>query len=332
MRCRPLLPLLAVLALPATASAQAEAPADPAPVPTPAPAAARQALPRPLVASGFTVSPKAIVAGARPARVLFRLDGGTGRPRVRVELVRATGGKPVATLRAGRRRTGRLIAKGWSIDVPAGRYVARLRATDAAGTALTAAGANRAPLTVKARRASRPAGTAPVPATVPGASPVPTATPAPTPAPATPAPVIGAGPFPIRGAYSFGDTGARFGAGRPGHVHQGQDVFAAEGTPIVSPAAGTVYWRAVQDGGAGHYLVIRSSAGPDYVFMHLVAGSETVAKGDRVAQGQVIAAVGHTGRADGSHLHFELWPDGWYAQGSSPIDPLPQLKAWAAGG
>jgi murein DD-endopeptidase MepM/ murein hydrolase activator NlpD len=139
------------------------------------------------------------------------------------------------------------------------------------------------------------------------------------------------GVFPIRGSYSFGGDEARFGAGRKGHVHQGQDVFAAEGTTLVSPVSGSVYWRKVQKGGAGHYLVIRAASGADYVFMHLVAGSELVDQGDAVKAGQPISQVGHTGDAQGSHLHFEIWPDGWYGEGSKPIDPLPQLEAWAAG-
>jgi murein DD-endopeptidase MepM/ murein hydrolase activator NlpD len=90
-----------------------------------------------------------------------------------------------------------------------------------------------------------------------------------------------------------------------------------------------VFWRKVQKSGAGHYLVIRATTGVDYVLMHLVAGSETVDEGDPVKAGQQIGQVGHTGDASGPHLHFEIWPDGWYAAGSKPIDPLPQLKAWA---
>jgi murein DD-endopeptidase MepM/ murein hydrolase activator NlpD len=156
------------------------------------------------------------------------------------------------------------------------------------------------------------------------------------PAPETPAaPEASAtvdGTFPVQGAYSFGGDGSRFGSGRPGHVHQGQDVAAASGTPIVAPVAGTVTWKANQPGGAGIYLVVRGAAdGRDYVFMHLKSGSVLVAPDQAVAAGQALAQVGATGVASGPHLHFEIWVGGWQARGGAPIDPLPQLQRWAGG-
>jgi murein DD-endopeptidase MepM/ murein hydrolase activator NlpD len=149
---------------------------------------------------------------------------------------------------------------------------------------------------------------------------------------APPAPVVASsGVFPVQGTYDFGGADARFGAGRQGHTHQGQDIAAAEGTPVVAPKTGTIHWRAYQAAGAGYYLVLDAD-GEDfmYVFMHLRQGSMLVSKGDHVAAGQQIAQVGNTGRSFGAHLHFEIWQGVWYG-GGRPIDPLPILRAWAAG-
>ncbi|HEV7775059.1 MAG TPA: peptidoglycan DD-metalloendopeptidase family protein [Conexibacter sp.] len=155
-------------------------------------------------------------------------------------------------------------------------------------------------------------------------------------APATPKPVAPittvSGVFPVQGAFNFGGEDARFGAGRPGHIHQGQDVVAASGEPIVAPVAGTVTWKANQPGGAGIYLVVRGAGSGevrDYVFMHIKRGTVLVAPGDAVSAGQQLAQVGATGAASGPHLHFEIWIGGWFARGGAPVDPLPQLQRWA---
>jgi murein DD-endopeptidase MepM/ murein hydrolase activator NlpD len=246
-----------------------------------------------LTASAFSVAPGTVTAGS-PVTVSVRIAGPDKHVRARVVL----GG---SVLKLGRIETGTTVTRRWTPTGDAGEYVAELRVRGRAGRRLV--------------RTPRRPGTFPV-----------TVAAAPAPQSLTASPD---GVFPIRGAWSFGDKESRFGAARNGHVHQGQDVFAAEGTPLVSPVAGVVYWRKVQAGGAGHYLVIRAASGIDYVFMHLVAGSELVDKGDTVEAGTGIGQVGQTGDAEGPHLHFEIWPDGWYADGSQPIDPLPQLKAWA---
>ena len=138
------------------------------------------------------------------------------------------------------------------------------------------------------------------------------------------------GMFPVRGPYSLGGPDARFGAPRPGHTHQGQDIAAAEGTPVVFPLAGTVHAVGYQATGAGHYVVERAVDGRDFVFMHLEDWSVAVVEGQAVVAGQRLGAVGSTGESEGPHLHFEIWPDGWWASSASqPIDPLPQLQAWA---
>ncbi len=127
--------------------------------------------------------------------------------------------------------------------------------------------------------------------------------------------------------------GSRFGAGRPGHIHQGQDVSAASGTPIVAPVAGTITWKANQPGGAGIYLVLRGACRRPRlrVFMHLKSGSVLVSADSAVAAGQQLAEVGATGVASGRTSAFEIWVGGWQARGGEPIDPLPQLQRWASG-
>ena len=247
----------------------------------------------PLLATpAFSVTPAQIAPGAT-LTLRYRITGRTRRARVRVDLL-ASDGTRAATLRLGSRRTGRRLKATWTPELEPGTYTARLRAF---------ATGERA----RASRSQKFEVSAP--------------------------PVVAApGVFPVQGSYTFGGEGARFGATRPGHAHQGQDIIAAAGTPVVAPRAGVVTWRAYQAEGAGHYVVLRTDDGRDLVFMHLQDGSVAVSKNQSVAAGQRLGRVGNTGRSDGAHLHFEIWPDGWYAgNGSEPIDPLADLLAWASG-
>ena len=130
--------------------------------------------------------------------------------------------------------------------------------------------------------------------------------------------------FPIRGPHYFGTGAAAFGGGRG---HQGQDVFAKCGTPLVAARGGVVKYKQYQSA-AGYYLVVDGdNTGYDNAYMHLRAPA-LVNVGDHIYTGQPIGFVGDTGDADGCHLHFEVWKaPGWYS-GGSPIDPLPLLMAW----
>jgi murein DD-endopeptidase MepM/ murein hydrolase activator NlpD len=131
--------------------------------------------------------------------------------------------------------------------------------------------------------------------------------------------------FPIDGPHDLGRNEAnRFGGGRG---HDGQDMFADCGTPVRAAQAGRVVFAGYQ-GAAGNYLVIRSDeSGEDQVYMHLLNEPRLVV-GDHVELGQRIASVGRTGRADGCHLHFELWTaPGWY-RGGHAYDPLGKLRQW----
>jgi murein DD-endopeptidase MepM/ murein hydrolase activator NlpD len=249
----------------------------------------------PLAAPSFTITPSVIVPGA-PVTVRYQINAKVKRVRVRVDLLPETGGAPQATLRLGRKRTGREHTATWRPRLDPGRYTARLRAT-----------------TLRRDGRARISMTSTIEIQGTGVS-------------ATP------GVFPVQGPSSYGGPDARFGAPREGHSHQGQDIIAAKGTPVVAPRAGFIYWRAFQAEGAGFYLVLRGDDDRDYVFMHLQSGSLVVQKGDGVIAGQRLGAVGETGHADGPHLHFEIWPDGWYSsKRSKPIDPLPDLLAWAGG-
>jgi murein DD-endopeptidase MepM/ murein hydrolase activator NlpD len=128
--------------------------------------------------------------------------------------------------------------------------------------------------------------------------------------------------LPLAGPFTYGDP---FGVTRPGHKHQGQDLLAPQGTPIVAPRGGTITQVAYQAGGAGYYVVLHSDY--DYAFMHLAAGSTRVKVGQTVAAGARIGDVGQTGDAAGPHLHFEVWRGPWQ-QGGTPIDPKPLLRSW----
>jgi murein DD-endopeptidase MepM/ murein hydrolase activator NlpD len=129
--------------------------------------------------------------------------------------------------------------------------------------------------------------------------------------------------FPVSGAHTFGDG---FGAARSGHTHQGQDIMAACGTPLVAVSRAKVKWVSFQ-GAAGNYVVIRNKKlHQDYMYAHLAARA-SVTKGTVVQPGQQIGIVGQTGDATACHLHFELWLGKWY-RGGHPVDPMPYLQTY----
>jgi murein DD-endopeptidase MepM/ murein hydrolase activator NlpD len=133
--------------------------------------------------------------------------------------------------------------------------------------------------------------------------------------------------FPVLGAHEFSMGAGRFGAPRSGHTHQGQDVMAACGTPLVAARGGQVQYAGYQ-AAAGNYIVIDGhGTGYDFMYAHLAEPSP-LHTGETVRTGQPIGVVGDTGDAQGCHLHFEMWTlPGWY-EGGSPIDPLPYLQKW----
>jgi murein DD-endopeptidase MepM/ murein hydrolase activator NlpD len=101
--------------------------------------------------------------------------------------------------------------------------------------------------------------------------------------------------------------------------HTGVDVAAGEGSDILAAASGVVR-RAGRRGGYGNAVEIDNGSGISTLYGH--ASALAVKAGDHVEAGEPIAQVGHTGRATGPHLHFEVRKDG------KPTDPQSTLNRW----
>lgn len=131
--------------------------------------------------------------------------------------------------------------------------------------------------------------------------------------------------FPIRARHTYGDG---VGAPRSGHTHQGQDVFARCGAPLVAARGGRVQWKAYHSS-AGYYLVIDGrKTGHDYAYMHMKRPSP-LREGQVVHTGERIGKVGQTGNATGCHLHMEEWSaPGWYEGGHFLRSITRHLKKW----
>jgi murein DD-endopeptidase MepM/ murein hydrolase activator NlpD len=271
------------------------------------------------------VVPKTAIAGP-PPRVLLRVDErGVGTVYVQVLVTNLATHAVAATATLAWSHTGRTLSVRWpaGASLSPGSYQVSVLAHDHhSGTLL---------------RRAHSSGEASLTVTAPAPPPVPTPAPTPSPAPVeagvlTPAQSVSAGAaFPVAGAHSFGGPENRFGAAREGHVHEGQDVLTAEGSPVLAPMAGTVVSTSYQAGAAGYYVVEHTTVGFDFFFAHCEASSFAVSAEQAVTAGQALCKAGQTGDATAPHLHFEIWVGGWQAAGGRPIDPLPYLEAWERG-
>ncbi len=93
------------------------------------------------------------------------------------------------------------------------------------------------------------------------------------------------------------------------HVHRGVDYAAPSGTPAYTVGDGVVDFAGSQSG-YGNVVIVRHANNHSTVYAHL--SRIQVRKGQSVAQGQVIGAVGSTGWSTGPHLHFEFRINGVY--------------------
>lgn len=107
--------------------------------------------------------------------------------------------------------------------------------------------------------------------------------------------------------------------------HYGVDFAAGDGTPILAIADGVV--TVVSSGGGyGNLIVVTHTVGGQAVasgYAHMWDNGVYVRVGQQITAGQMIGAVGSSGRSTGAHLHFELHPGGW---ASDAVDGL----AWLA--
>jgi murein DD-endopeptidase MepM/ murein hydrolase activator NlpD len=131
----------------------------------------------------------------------------------------------------------------------------------------------------------------------------------------------------------FGEGAAKFGADRGGRRHEGQDIFARPGTPLIAVRDGVVLDGAGGNNfyasGGGHTLVIYSPLDDrSYVYLHMLK-PPLVRAGDEVRAGQPVGQVGCTGSCFGPHLHFEVRNGraDWGAE-TKAVDPLPVLRQW----
>ena len=104
-------------------------------------------------------------------------------------------------------------------------------------------------------------------------------------------------------------------------MHEGVDLVAPAGTPVVAAADGIVV-GAAPNGRYGNWVRLEHGGKLASVYGHLSAFASGLQPGMMVSRGDVIGYVGSTGRSTGAHLHFELQVDG------KPVNPIthPELK------
>jgi murein DD-endopeptidase MepM/ murein hydrolase activator NlpD len=110
---------------------------------------------------------------------------------------------------------------------------------------------------------------------------------------------------------------------RWGRMHRGIDIAAPTGTPIVAAAPGVVTYADWSSGGYGYLVEISHPNGSLTLYAH--NSQILVREGQTVAQGELIAKMGSTGRSTGPHLHFEIHP-----KGNGAVNPMAYLPSGTA--
>lgn len=96
-----------------------------------------------------------------------------------------------------------------------------------------------------------------------------------------------------------------------GWRHTAVDIAGPAGSPLYAAKAGTVIKsQCGWNGGYGCYIILDHGGGVQTLYAHALQNGLYVSVGDRVSQGQTIAAMGSTGRSTGPHIHFEVRVNG----------------------
>lgn len=135
--------------------------------------------------------------------------------------------------------------------------------------------------------------------------------------------IAGFGHFPVAGLADYSDDWWEPRFGPPFHLHQGNDIFAARGTPVRAPYAGTVRFEDAGLGGKAAYVT--QPDGTFYYMAHLDSFARKLSNGTAVKQGEVVGYTGDSGNAAGgaTHVHFEVHP-----KGGAAVNPKPILDGW----
>ena len=131
--------------------------------------------------------------------------------------------------------------------------------------------------------------------------------------------------FPVDGPHGErGAVGVFHAPRNGGRIHEGFDITAACGTPLVAVRTGRVRKVGFDPVLYGYFALIGGEGERRSYFYAHMPSPAWVRRGERVHEGERIGAVGETGNAVGTgcHLHFEVHADG------APVDPWPLLSRW----
>lgn len=159
--------------------------------------------------------------------------------------------------------------------------------------------------------------------------------------------ILTSAPFPVAGFSSYSDD-FMFPRYTPlPHLHEGNDIFADFGTPIVASGPGVIAAMANTSIG-GIAMWVAGDDGMSFYYSHLISFAEGLQPGQHVDTGTVLGYVGNTGNAftTAPHVHFEVHPPVKDRRGritasgvdvlpsgigqtrTPPANPKPYLDAW----